>query len=143
MKTCPKCNMSGIPDDATFCPKCGEKIVRRKKDSQQLLKEAAAAWEKYPTKPQNKNLIENCKVSIYMLIYSAVLGGIIGIGILIKDHDMDGALNMFLLFLIMGGGIALFILPIVTLVGYIQDKNKLKDAKNTFIEKYIQANEYE
>lgn len=26
MKTCPnpQCNMSGIPDDARFCPKCGE-----------------------------------------------------------------------------------------------------------------------
>lgn len=26
MKTCPKCNMSGIPDDAKFCPKCGSKF---------------------------------------------------------------------------------------------------------------------
>lgn len=26
MKTCPKCNMSGLPDDAKFCPKCGTKF---------------------------------------------------------------------------------------------------------------------
>ena len=143
MKTCPKCNMSGIPDDATFCPKCGEKIVRRKKDSQQLLKEAAAAWEKYPNKPQNKNLKENYKVlgpmSIFMIVFSCIMG----VGILVKDHDIDGALKVGLFFLIMGGGIEILMLPILAIIGYIQDNKELKKAKNTFIEKYIQENEYE
>ena len=27
MQTCPKCNMSGIPDDAKFCPKCGQRVT--------------------------------------------------------------------------------------------------------------------
>ena len=27
MQTCPKCNMSGIPDDATFCPQCGAELI--------------------------------------------------------------------------------------------------------------------
>ena len=26
MKTCPKCNMSGIPDDAKYCPRCGAEL---------------------------------------------------------------------------------------------------------------------
>ena len=26
MKTCPKCNMSGIPDEAKFCPECGAEL---------------------------------------------------------------------------------------------------------------------
>lgn len=31
MKTCPnqKCKASGLPDDAKFCPNCGEQIVQR------------------------------------------------------------------------------------------------------------------
>ena len=143
MKTCPKCNMSGIPDEASFCPKCGAKIVCKKKDSQQLLKEALSAWEKYPNKPKHKNIIENYKASTYVLISSLVLGGIMFIGILIKDNDIDGALKVGLLFLLMGGGLMLLMLPILAIIGYIQDKRELKNAKNAFVEKYIQANEYE
>ena len=26
MRTCPKCKTTGIPDEAKFCPVCGEKI---------------------------------------------------------------------------------------------------------------------
>ena len=26
MKTCPKCKTTGIPDDANFCPACGEEL---------------------------------------------------------------------------------------------------------------------
>lgn len=33
MKTCPKCNISGIPDYAKFCPVCGTKL-RALNDSQ-------------------------------------------------------------------------------------------------------------
>ena len=31
MKTCPRCNMTGIPDDAKFCPKCGKALTRKEK----------------------------------------------------------------------------------------------------------------
>lgn len=142
MKTCPKCNMSGIPDDATFCPKCGAKIVRRKKDSQQLLNEAVAAWEIYPHKTKNDFRTIGEAVG-YAFIGNIFIGGVFCAGGLIKGEDFNDALSFGLNISLIFMGVLAVPFLIAALIMYIQDIWKLKKAKNAFVEKYIQANEYE
>ena len=142
MKTCPRCHMSGIPEEAKFCPKCGAKIVRRKIDSQQLLNEALSAWEKYPGKPKNENLKKKGKVAV-SLVLGQFLWPIIYLIIGVIENDIDSCLKLGIQFLMFGGGLMILISSAVLFEGYNQDKTKLEKIKNAFIKRYIHENEYE
>ena len=72
---CPNCKTTGIPDDAKFCPSCGQPLLMpaQKEKSQQELRdkliiEAGMAWEANPQKP--KKIIN--PYTIIMIIISFI-----------------------------------------------------------------------
>ena len=81
MKTCPKCNMSGIPDEAKFCPVCGQKLEEKRTHVDQ---------EK--TKKEDFLFKHGCAASIVSLILGFVLCLTIGD---FDDHFHSSFLELF------------------------------------------------
>lgn len=137
MRTCPnpKCNATGIPEDAKFCPICGAQIVRKKKDKEQLMKEALSTWDAAPNKPQYKKL----KFGIKLVIVTGFVGGIF-FALLVSSGGADLAIKTFGFVL---GFCVLIIGPVVAIPCYIKDRKAIKAAKKSFVDKYVREHEYE
>lgn len=59
MKTCSKCNMSGIPDDAKFCPKCGAALTDAPSPWREKYKELKEHLEELQNEKRQWTLFDN------------------------------------------------------------------------------------
>lgn len=149
MKTCPNCQAANIPDDAQFCPVCGQQILsseqlkkQRKQERKQLRREAEKAWDAYPNKPCAKK-------NPYSLLWKVMLFlGIIA-GIIIYQYLMHeyGATHM---------AVPEEVIMIVRLIAYtiigllvffiflsrsFNPNEEIDKAKEQFISDYMSKNE--
>lgn len=69
MKTCPRCKTTGLPDEAEFCPHCGEKIAPKAKPSSQ--RKDSYGNKKTPKKQEETSFMS----FIGIMFFSAIIPG--------------------------------------------------------------------
>ncbi len=144
MKTCsnPNCNATGIPDEAKFCPVCGQPMPsgeqlkkQKKKERQQLRREAELAWDAYPNKPLPKKNPYSILWKVFL-----VIGIIVGDIMFYLGEDTYRFNNTF------QGSIPVVAIGFIIVIVYFMVKAsgfnnaeevKMYDAEEKFIEKYI------
>ncbi len=136
MKTCPNCKTTGIPDDAQFCPVCGQPIISYEQIKmqnahmrQQLIKEAEEAWAAYPNKPAKKK-------DPYSLLLTITLV-LTGAGIMIGSYlnDLTGIPGTIFALIM----IVLIVLDVIFFQSkrYYNPNEEIEKAKEKFISDYI------
>lgn len=132
MKTCPnpKCKATGIPDNAKFCPVCGQLILslnqlrkQKENDRNRLRKEAEQAWEEYPDKPR-------WKMSPYSIL--GLVTPPVYIIIVLKLELGEGSASFDIILSI------LFVIEVAFVLLHKSYNNRLQEkARENFIANYI------
>ena len=142
MKTCPNCQATGIPDNAQFCPECGEPLMPMKEQERNewkmLRKDAERAWESYGNKPEPKK-------NPYSFLWKITLGIAVVFGIAMYSYLMNAYGNTHQMVpagveaavIIIGNLLIVLIVFFAAKSAFFDPNEEVKAAKKKFVADYI------